>query len=425
MATVTIQSLTNDYLSYLQAQNSQINAYSPNSFWEIDAGAMAGILLDLYANLSLIQNSIYPQTSVGQQVDQWLYSRGLPARGGLTYGTINCTVTSSTPVIIPINTIFTDTSTQNKYETLQALTVSSGVQIITLYSTVAGNNIIEPIGNILSDGTSIYTVIVTSSTNGQLEESDQSCITRILMAIRIPQAGARQSDYYNYALASNVTLPAPVITDAIIVPGFYSFNAINALGDFVLVGTFITEYQLNQGLLPATTFVGYSRQAGSDVITNTNNYIQSLRLVGFVVLIGTSITDIITSGINQLILTVSLVSGYVLSTEIVVQSQDNNDNPITVTLTVKQLIQRELRRAICNQPYGATPINGQNYITIDSLLYSVNLQLSAINGQLAQILTNIQIAGGDIPVPNFDYNAENLYYTYDIDAYSNIVVNQI
>lgn len=419
---VTVSQLQNDYKSYLQSQNSKINAFAPNSYWDIQSGAMALILLDLYQNLGLLENSIYVQNSHGNQCDLWLYSRGLTARGGQTFGTTECTVTSTTPITIPINTVFTST-TGNQYQTLQALTVPDSVTPITLYAITPGNNIIESIGATLTSGS--ITVSVSSSTSGQLLESDQSCITRVLMSIRTPRAGSRTTDYFEFALQSNETLPIPLITFALVEQNFLVINGVSILGVFPLVGTAISEYQLNQGLLPATTFVGYSRQAPTFVVDNANVYIQSQRLVGLTVIVGKCITELVTSGGSPLNIEVSLVEGYTLSTLVTINSQDNNNNPITVTLTVEQLIQREARRAINNQPFGGTPIAGINKITMDSILYALNLQLSALNGQLALLLTNITMLTADIVVRPLDYSATDVYFTYDITAYSDIVVTVI
>lgn len=421
--TTTIEQLQKDYLGYLQSLNPNINTTAPNTYWSIQGGAMASLFLDLYYSLQLIENSIYVQNSVGNQVDLWLYNRGLPARGGLTYGTIEAVVTSTVPVTIPINTIFTDSTSGNQYQNLQAITATDHVTSFTFYAINPGNNYIEPVNANLSASSVVIQVI--SSTNGELEETDQACITRILQAIRAPIAGARTTDYAVYNLETNATLTVPVITDSIIRPSFLTINGVGILGVFTLVGTNITEYQLNQGLLPTTTFVGYSRQAGSGTITAVNNNIQAQRLVGLPVIVGTSITELITTSMDTLPITVSLVNGYSLSTIVVVNSQDQFNNPITVSLTVEQLIQREARRAICNQPYGGTDIAGQNYVTVNSIADELNVQLSSTNGQLAQLLTNITIGISDISVPNLNFDTANVYYTYDITAYSNIVVSQV
>lgn len=421
--TVTVDSLKNSYKSYLQAENSDINAFAPDSAWSILAGGTAGTLLDLYYNLQLVLNSVYVQNAVGDQVDLWLYREGLPARGEETFATVSVVVTSTTPVVIPINTIFTDAVTTNQYQNLQAFMVPDGATAITLYSTKSGSNYLESKDAILTADT--IAVKVLNSVNGQQQESDQACINRVLTSLRAPISGARQTDYQVYALDYNTTIVTPVVTGSITIPMFISINNVGIFGLFVLGGTPITEYQLNQGLLPSTSFVTFSRALDDPTVASINDYIQSLRLVGLTIHVGTSVTQIVATDAVPLAITISLVAGYNLNTLLTIPSQDVNNNPISVQLTVKQLVEREIRRAISNQPFGGTEITTNNYITLDSIYYSVNLQLSYLNGALAQILTNIQIAGGDIPVPNYNFNVTNLYYIYDIESYDSLTIGTV
>ena len=428
---ITISQLKANYQNYLQAQNPQINAFATNSFWDIDAGAMASIFLDLYMNLQVTQNAIYPQYAAGDQVDQWLYARGLPARGGITFGSIICylnTPTITTPYTIPAGTIFTDIgnsttippilATNNKYQTFSDITISNNTSNIPLYALTAGNTIFEAKNAILTNLDLDITIIVQSCAVGQLAETDQQCITRILNAILIPPGGSRQTDYFIFALNA---YPA-VVTDAIIIPAFFTVNKISVLGVFPLVGTPITDYQLDQGLATGA-FIGYSRQAGSDVISQVNTYIQNQRLVGLTAQVGYCSTYIVPNFTAN----VSLSAGYSLSTIIIINTQTSSGTPTTESLTIQQIIKREIRRAICNQAYGATVINGVNYITIDSLITAVNNQLAVNTGQLAQILINLTFNITDILVPNYSLNQLSgfIEYTYDVASYNAITVNLI
>ncbi len=420
---ITIDSLKEKFKAYLQAQNPKINAFAPDTIWALLAGAYAQILLDQYGNLLILDNSIYVQNAVGDQVDLWLYRQGLPARGGQTYATISAVVTSSTPVTIPINTVFSDINTGNAYQTLEEVTIPDGTTEFTLYAVNPGSNYLEPIDAVLTDGT--VNIEVKSSVNGQEEESDQSCKNRVLTSLRAPISGARQTDYQVYALDYNTTLSAPVVTDSVVIPGFLLINNVDILGLFAVGGTAITNYQLDQGLLPATTFEPFNRSLSPSNVTGLNLYIQSLRLVGLNIHVGTINTEVVETNASPMEVTVSLITGYNLDTKITIESQDVNNDPTPISLTVRDLIKRELRRAICGQAFGGTVINGNNYITIDSLLYVVNLQLSSVNGALARLLTNIQIAGGDISVPDSAAHLQNLYYIYDIESYSAIDITLI
>ena len=422
----TQEQLKYNFQTYLQGDNSAIDAFATNSSWDILAGAQSLQMLNLYANLQLVENAIYPQNSAGYQCDSLLYARGLPGRGNTTFATIICIFNGATPAIITAGTMFTSSETGAQFIALSTIAVSATNQSFMLYSNSAGGGYLESAGNTLTAGS--QTVGVTSSTDGQNQESEQSCINRILSFDRQPSAGGRETDYQNYALQYNATLSNSVITDSIPILGFSEVNNVSVFGLFIVGGNAaISEYQLNLGLLPSSNFVGYSRQLGTSTVTGLNNYIQSLRLVGLPIVVGSCVTATVTASTAQLSIGVSLVSGYDLDTLITINSQDNNDNPISIQLTVQQLIQREARRAICNQVYGATLINGVNYITIDSIRYQINTQLSAANGQLAQLLTNLNITNGDIVVPagTSAVDPSNVHFVYDVDSYDDIIVNQV
>lgn len=412
-----------NFQAYLQAQNSNINSFATNSSWDILAGANSLMFLDLYANLQTVENGYYPQNYVGDQCDWGLYARGLPARGNTTFAIILCTSSSSE---ITAGTVFVSNETGASFIAIANITVGSVP--FALYSDVAGAGYLEAVGNALVGNG--QTVTVVSSTDGQNQESDQSCINRILTYDRQPTAGARETDYQNYALAYNQTLSYPVITQSIPIPNFTQINNVYTFGLFVTAGSStISEYQLNLGLLPNTNFSQFSQQVDSTIVNGVNNYIQALRLVGQTFIIGTTVTNPVTSTSAQLNISISLISSLagidITEYSITINSQDQNDNPIQITLTIEQLIQREARRAICNQSLNPTLIGGQNYITLNSISEVINSQLSANGGQLAQILTNLSISGSDIEVPNYDFNGENIYYTYDIDSYSNVIITQV
>ncbi len=405
---ITISNLRNQYKNYLQSANSQINAYSPNSFWDIDSGAMAAILLDLYINLQIVQNSIYPQYSSGDQVDQWLYSRGLPARIGATYGSVICILNSAAPATISINQTFTNGNIT--YQSLQNITITNNTTVFTLYSLTPSLQQNATINMLLTSGTVV--VKVQTITQGTQEETDQSAINRVLQSVLIPQAGARQTDYSVFAIKANSQ-----VTYSIIIPSYKTISGVGILGIFPLVGNVISNYTLDQSFV---SFIPYSRQASSDVINSVNVYIQNQKLVGLTAIIGSCNTYILPS----FTVTVSILNSYSLSSPITYNSQDADNNPIQNTLTVQQLIQRTIRAGICNQPYGGTIINNHNYITIDSLITYVNSQLSVNNGQLAQILTNITFSVSDIDVPEASQfvTSSIIKYTYDIASYNAITV---
>lgn len=442
MITITLNELDQSYKDYLQKANSNINPYSKNQAWDIQAGAMAAFFLDLYYNTQLIENSIFPQNSIGDQVDKWLYSRGLPARMMQTYANIVVTLTFPTsgfPIVIPTDTNFPDPLSGLTFTSSSLpITVPNDTQTFMLFCTTFGINTIPQDRELsyIVDGTTIYTVKVVYSNAGGNLESDQSCITRILQSVRAPISGSRATDYQIYALESNKVLPSPVVTDALTIEGYQILGddpyLVYVLGVVPLTGTAMTNYQLDLGLLPATTFEVYDRTIDATNIDYISTYIANLRLIGSNVTTVANFTyqlpEVITAN-------VSLATGFTLATVITIESQSEDNTPISIDLTVEQLIQRELRRAICNQPFGATDLDDPSwaYITQDSIITSVTNSLNSVTGTLAKILTNFKIEYGgitqDIQVPLYNVNNSHyplgLEYTYDVVDYANIAVVEV
>lgn len=441
----TISELQQNYLKYLKSSNSAINPQAVNTYWNIQAGAMASILLDLYYSLQLVENSIFVQNAVGDQVDLWLYSRGLPARQEPTYGTVVVTISTAGayPIIIPINTKFTAAPSGNIYQNLVALSIPDDTTQFTLYATSLGTGYIEGVGTTFTSSI-IALVSLIANINGTIQETDQACITRTLQSIRSPIGGARETDYQVYVLQSNSQFSIPIITDSIIIPNFYQLTTIippsttlhlNTLGIAPLTGQPITENQLNQGLATGI-FTPFSRQIGTDNITIINTYMQNLRLVGLTI----NIPAVATWNLNKILtIKVTLVAAYTLTSLITVTSQDSDNNPIQITLTIAELIMREARRCVCNQPFGGTVTSDPtiNIIPIDSISFALNQQLGVNNGALAQLLTNVQIEYDgsiqDIEVPLFNASGIGFNFPstvplqYDIGSYTtaNIVIGNI
>jgi len=414
MTTVTLSSLQSNYASYLQAQNSNINAYNINTYWHIQGGAMASFALDLYYNLEIVQNSIYIQNSIGNQIDKRLYEMGLSQRISSTYTTLKAVVISDVPVIISKGTVFSSAKTGLQYQTIQDISVLTAGDTVTLVAVVAGASLVESVGEELSSGSIKLSAISTAS--GTDAESDQSCINRALTAVRSPVAGARETDYQTYPLEADVG-----ITYVATIPEFININSVGILGVFVFSGGQMTDYLLNQGLIDGTTYYPYTRTASKYQIDQSNYAIQAQRLVGLSVLVGTTETYQIASNTNPLSVTVSLASGYALDTSITANTYDEKGNIITTQLTVEQLIKREIRRTIVNQAYGATEINNRRYVTVDSL-YDVNGSLSASNGSIAQVLVNLIFNFDDIDVTSYSKSNTTIRYVYDVESYDAIKV---
>lgn len=436
----TISYLANQWKGYAQSNNSAINPYAPNTAWDIMANSFAMQVLDLTANLENVRQSSFVQNYVGDQCDIGLYEHGLPARGGQTYGT--CVVQFDFTGNVLADTIFQSVKGE-QYQVLQDFTITDINIKYTLYAVnsgnftyVAPNEVLTNINN-QDQKCTVYSCVI-----GQLAESDQSCNMRILLANRSPNAPAQQSSYVTYCLEANSQFQIPVITQAVVVPDFITYNNISRLGVFALNGGLITPYQLDSGLIPNTLFISYQRNIPTEYIPLINDYIQNKRLIASNPLVGTSFTWIVNQDQVQIestpvyipfTLKVNLISGFALDTTVTIQSQDQNSQPLIVYLTVANLIKRSFRSAICNYTYsldnsGQTVKNNQGTSIIPvSILLSAVLEQIGNNGSLAQVLMNIELyvnnaICNEIPIPDTRFSVDNVYFVYDINSYDNLIV---
>jgi hypothetical protein len=436
----TISDLSNQWKGYAQANNSAINPYSFNTAWDILANSFAMQLLDLYANLENVKQNNFVQNYVGDQCDIGLYERGLPARGGQTYGT--CVVQFNFLGNITVDTIF-QSAKGEQYQVIQDLVITDMNVKYTLYAVNSGNSTyVSPNEYLTNINNQEQKCIVYNCVIGQLAESDQSCNMRILLANWSTNAPGTQSFYVSCCLEANSQFQIPVITQAVVVLDFITYNNISRLGIFALNGGLIMPYQLDLGLLQGTNFQQYSREIPINNITIINNYIQNKRFEGSNPLVGNCITWIVNQDQVKIenvavyvpfTLKVNLISGFGFDTKIDIPSQKNDNTFITITLTIAQLIKRSFRNAICNYTYsldnsGQTITNNQGKSIIPvSILLSAMLEQIGINGTLAQVLINIELyvnnaICNEILIPDARFSVDNVYFVYDINSYDNLIV---
>jgi hypothetical protein len=434
--------LANTWKGYLQSLRSDINPYNPNEMFDIWANAESMQFLDLYANLENIRQSCFVQNYVGDQCDIGLYEKGLPARGGETYG--YCAVAFDFVGELPLNTIFQSEKGQ-QYQVLQNIEIILGVDnYYTLYAVNSGNSTYVSKDEILyniNDRT--QTCVVLSSTIGQVAESDQSCNLRIQLTNRTNNAPGNISWYVSACLLANSELPISLITQGLVVPNYITYNNIKRLGVFPLSGASITEFTLNQGLLPTTTFLEYNREVNDEAKNAVNAYIQNGSFLMSNPIVGKCKTWFVNSAsvaiqattYNQYTLKVSLSNGIGLDTIIGIQSQNADLTPTTINLSVVDLVKRSFRYAVCNYTYpleneGKTIINtnGDSIIPVSTLLSVIDEQLGS-NGSIAQFLLNIELFDSngvtinEIKIPSSAFlSVDDVYFVYDIKDYTYLTV---
>lgn len=391
-STIPTQSeILSTYFQLLKEQNGNINP-TVDPTLNILGNVYSGLLSGIYATIYLYGLNIFPQTASGQFLDIQLAEWGLNPRSAGTYalGTVRIPLSDIQPTATTFNVgdILTDSNNGTLQYTVMATTVvpMNTQGNIPIKSSTAASGYIQPAGELLNlqnINNNINALEVISLSDGSGEETDTQVQIRLLNFIQNYLLGGTASDYQNWCLQAdtNVTGSTIVLTSQ------------SNLTLFLLSG------QLNINNLLSSPTSTYQRIVNTPTINNVAQYIEGKRPFTDVVTIESCSTYIISDAIT---INVQLAAGYNLESLIT-----NATLPVP-TITVKNLIKQEFRRAILLSGQNAQylPQESQYYITMDTLNSQLSNSLSASTltpGIYAQILLNFEIILTDIHgivVPN-------------------------
>lgn len=449
------------YNTYLTLNpNIVANIAGTDSYFK--ANAVSQIGANIIQDIQLLQNNIFPPSSSGVFLDKHAGNLGmtprmgaLPSQGIITLQTGTGGNTALGTVVISAGTLLTSNTTNNQYQTLVDVTITTGNLINTITLQVASVNLgtgtESPVADIWSFNTPITvavgqvvsTAIVTNITEGSDIESDNLLAARIFNFSQNPRGGGSIGDYVSWCFLGD-----PSVTQATVITT--PFGNFGILFPVILVGNpdpnYYIDGSVNNDFMP--TPYPISRTALPITISNVQTYINGVRPINDNPNVLTVATYLVNgANLNMFIVTVALSPGLTLTTQIEVANGS--------FLTVTQLIQREFRRAIISAPLGGTEINTG---TDDSPVYNQYILVSDIEriisqglansgtyqGNYASILVSIQIdyfynssptPTYIVPVPSL--NSNNLFYqpptfgalpqvqyVYDIDV-SIITVQEI
>ncbi len=404
MNTPSIQELKDNYLSYVQYALIEKNVSDDvlqSTDYQTKAFGIAGLLSRTYADTQKLFESLLPQNAVSTGINNQLSVKGAPATfpsapaiivasfndilpscnynlavgslvsstTGITYKVLAQSPDSDIIVINDSNVSISLASTTNGIGT-GALTGA----ILTMQSPILPSN--DP-----SKTIGISKLTVTSSIDGVNQESLSSSVNRLVTVNQAPLDEVRAEDFENL-----LTNPVDGITRCKVLNSNNWNPTTTNFGVFTLSGQPVNDEFLNKGLIANTTTEVYSRTSVSSIINAAKEKILNQNLIGIFPYVSTVSTQyLVNTTLPEPFIRVQVVleSGYSLSSLMTLTSG--------VVLTLKQLIQREVRRAICSQPLGATLIidfsNGK--------VLSSSLSVSSIEQQL-DISLGTSNSSGDI-----------------------------
>lgn len=387
----TVESLRQLYLSLAQSKYPDADI---SQFADFDAkanaagGMQARQALDVYRYF----NALYPQNGDSFGINSQLASGGVPSQYAATPTFVTADVSSVGAGLvyeIPVGTTLgSDNGTLYKVVspdgTSQVIQITAAYPTLSLISVEKGTPTNIDIGATLTfsppqlptngSNIAIDTALVTSTIQGVNEESLGSTINRLIEIKQSPLNGSRSLDFKYLAFD-----PTNGVNDAVVLTNnqlLYSSSSYN-VAIFDVGGTPITNTILNKGLIAGTTTEVFDRSVPSGTYANTLQKIISEDICGVFPVCNTvntqGLTTLTSPSTPFFKIKVTLQSGYALNSTIQVDG---------VSLSLYQLIQREVRRAICGQPFGAAL--EQNYST--GAYLSSSIATSSIEQQLDEAL---------------------------------------
>lgn len=405
--------ITQRYFNIILALNPNTLPDTEGTDWWVKGQVIGGLLAGLNQDIYLAGQNSLPLNSTGVYLDKQAASFSIPARigAGPSMGTASLSAPAVSAVFLPVDTILNYSVNNLSFYVAQDTTIAIGqTGVIPFNCSTIGSGTQIPNNSTLTlqtpiDG--ISSVVIVNMTDGINQETDANFSFRLAQALQNPKTGGSIGDYTQWAFS------VPGVTGAYPYPNYVQPGTLILT---ILAGGNDFDTIL---LTPPTLTQYYSRTAPQILINAVDAYVETVRPVNDSVLVNTVDTNIIQPS-NIINVGVLLAQGLQLGTVI-----------STYSLTVEQLIQREVRRAIISTQVGANidPGNGLRYIYLADIVTTLNIGLSAVQGQngiYASLIVDSLVdyngsATTNILVPsNIDMNG-NMPFVYDI-LYSSINV---
>ena len=368
-----------DYLTNLKTLKPEVDISRKDSDWWIRSRVVGGVISGLYADQQKIADDAFPQSARTEALEKHLILYFGSGFSPATQSAGEVAVTGTNGSVIPVATQFLYTPNGNIYQSTEELTLVGTTGTIAVQSVASGQdqNLLDGAALVISSppsGINPNAVAMGEIGGGSNQESNEEAAERILNRLQKPPAGGNENDYITWAKEAD-----PSVVDVNILRYIFGLGTV---GVIFTAGTTDIDEAIDNG----DPIVRIPTPA---LIQTVEDYIDALN----------PLTDcVFVQAPNQVYLPVTVKVRYV--------EGDDNTVPAGQTLTQKELVQREVRRAIYKTPPGGRRFSGQGYVLASEIEEVLDFGLSAApytEGQYAQILSdrqveNLSASGVNFPV---------------------------
>lgn len=349
------------------------------SDFQAKAAAVGGLAGRIALDGSNLFSAVYPQNGDPFGINTQLSAKGVPSQLPASATALIVTVDNvplgrTYQIDVGTNLISAD---NQLYKIVSSDGISTSEQVntshFTLYlvSVAKGANTVQALGSKLTfspaqmpiddSNNPLTSVTIIEVISGTDEESIASTANRLIEIQQTPLDAVRSTDIKYEVLDANLG-----INDAIVLINneiSYVDNPRINTAVFLIGNNPVNDDLLNKGLVIGTVAEVYTRSVNNSAINETQINLINNQTIGLHPTTSTVVTQGLTTNAAPAFIrvSVSINYGYDLTSKVVLAGG--------VTLTLAQLIKREVRRAICAQPFGAllviNPLTGS--ITVSSI----------------------------------------------------------
>lgn len=373
----TPSEIADQYLLHVKSLKPTVNTKQTDSDWWVRSRVVGGVVAGVYADQRKMADDAFPQSARRDALERHLnlyFEEGFKA-ATVAVGQIAVSGATGTTIVVGLQCQYDPNG--NLYAVTEQVTLTATTGVVPVQSVATGQsqNLLEgallrfaspPAG--LAPSATVYGGPIS---DGRDVESNAEAADRILTEVRSPLAGGKVADYKQFAQDAD-----PSVTSANVIRFPFGFGTV---GIVITAGTTDIDTALDNGqpivLIPS-----------DDLVDKVQTYIESQN----------PITDCATvlraaSVPVDVTVTVRFASG---DGDTVLDGQ---------TLTQKQLVQREVKRALYKTPPGGRQFGGFGYVLGSEIEEVLDLNLSASTytvGEKAQILADRQVAALAATGPN-------------------------
>lgn len=365
----TPDDIATEYLTHLKGLKPEVNTDQIDSDWYIRGRVVGGVVSGAYADQRKISDDAFPQSARREGVQRHLstfldddFNDATPANG-------NVMVTGTVSSFMPQGTQFVYSPNGNTYQTTEDLTLDAATGSVPVESVSTGQaqNLLAGSSLTLSSPPSGFgstgTVLSGGIADGRDAETTEEGAARVLAFIQSPPAGGTEADYQRFA-----TDASPSVTGAKVQRFIYGLGTV---GLFITSGT----TNIDQAIDNDEAIV---RTPSDELIETVLEYVDAVNPID-------DCLHVLAPGEIEQDVTVRVKYPTGMDGTTVIAGQ---------TLTLNELVQREVKRALYKIPIGGRLIGNTGYVLASELEEALDQSLSAspyAEGTIAQVLLDRQV----------------------------------